>query len=109
MIYDVVHNYNYKRIHKRLGKPPAKVDREDIRLLNGRLRVENAPSIKELEKFKVGDIVRYLEEKSTFAKGGRKFRADVWTVIGIKGYNIKIQKDDIIKYKNHWELLKINL
>jgi len=108
VIGDVVHNYN-NRIHSTTGFTPSKMNRDNIKSLNYKLRLENAKSKIEMRKFKVGDLVRYLMEKTVFEKGGRRFSNSVWTVIGSKGYNIKIKRNDNIKYKKHWELLKINL
>jgi len=81
--------------------------RGDVFVLNLALAKANLPSLELMEQYKVGDKVRYLIEKSTFAKGGKRFSETIWTIRGIKNYIFTIENDGNVLYKKYWELLKV--
>ena len=90
VISDVIANYN-SRVNRTTGKAPNEMTRDDIAGLNKKLEKMNKPSIAKMHGIKVGDRVRYLEEKSRFAKGGKRFSESIWTVTGLEGYNFSIE------------------
>ena len=102
----ILDNYN-SRIHRTTGMAPDDMTLSDVVRLNTRLRKENKPSVVQLLQFRSGDRVRVLFRKDKFDKGGHKYSKKLYTVVGRRGYNIRITDGTDTYIHKHWELLKI--